>query len=143
MTLPMLRKLKFNLFKVFNHVVIYLAKILIRKFRLEVAITNDTTSKIDGVGAQLQRLLSTIALCRHIGIPFLQQDIKDVTVHPLDSFQDPLSKSVFVDKVNKLFKSIDKPFNDSTHPTVIRCSSLTSIDLIKVIFRGIISKEKF
>jgi hypothetical protein len=138
---PVIRKIQFNLFKVFNHVVIYLAKILIRVFRLELAITNDTKSKIDGVGAQLQRLVSTIGLCRHIGITFLQQDIKDVTVHPLDPFQDPLSKSIFVDKVNKLFKSIDQPFDKSRYSNVTRCSSLTSIDLIKVIVRSIISKE--
>jgi|1048.fasta_scaffold03546_5 hypothetical protein len=141
MAFLVIRKIQFNLLKVFNHVLIYLTKILIRIFRLELSITNDTKSKIDGVGAQLQRLVSTIALCRHIGISFLQQDIRDVTVHPLDPFQDSLSKSVFVDRVNTLFKSIDQSFNHSRHPTVIKCSSLTSIDLIKVIFRGIFSKE--
>jgi hypothetical protein len=141
MAFLVIRKIQFNLLKVFNHVLTYLAKLLIRIFRLELTITNDTKSKIDGVGAQLQRLVSTIALCRHIGIPFLQQDIKDVTVHPLDPFQDPLSKNIFVDKVNKLFKSIEQPFDKSRHPTVIRYTSLTSIDLIKVILKGIISKE--
>lgn len=141
MAFLVIRKIQFNLLKVFNHVLIYLAKLLIRIFRLELTITNDTKSKIDGVGAQLQRLVSTIALCRHIGIPFLQQDIRDVTVHPLDPFQDSLSKSVFVDKVNKLFKSMDQSFDHSRHSTFIKCSSLTSIDLIKVIFRGIFSKE--
>lgn len=69
-----------------------------------LVITNSTSSKKDGSGAQIQRLLATASLAERLKIPFLQSRILDVAVHPLDDFQEPDSYQKFLEKLNYLFE---------------------------------------
>ena len=68
-----------------------------------IVLANNTTLKIDGTGAQIQRLLSIYALSEELGIRFLQNPFVDISVHPLDPFQTEESKAEFVTEMNDLF----------------------------------------
>jgi len=69
-----------------------------------LVITNSASSKKDGSGAQIQRLLAAASLAERLKIPFLQSRILDVAVHPLDDFQEPDSYHKFLKKLNYLFE---------------------------------------
>jgi hypothetical protein len=81
-----------------------LARFLFSSSRCTVILSNDTTSKIDGTGAQIQRLICLHALSAELGLDFLQNLFVDVSVHPLDPFQDPLAKDAFIRQMNDLFE---------------------------------------
>lgn len=69
-----------------------------------IELSNETTSKQDGTGAQLQRLLSVASLAETMGVRFVQNEIKNVTIHPLDPFQTPEKYKEFLQRLNYLFR---------------------------------------
>ena len=71
-------------------------------------LANNTTLKIDGVGAQIQRLISIYSLSKILKIDFRQNSFIDISVHALDPFQDLESKASFIGQMNRLFQ-IDIP----------------------------------
>lgn len=127
--------------KYYNHALIQVIKKLIKLSGIEIALMNNTVAKIDGVGAQLQRLITLVALCAYLKIPFVQQEFRDVSVHPLDPFQDPNSKTTFLNKVNTVFKFNGNTVEDRDIFNVIEIPHLTSFQLLKVILKGILLKK--
>ena len=69
-----------------------------------IELSNETASKQDGTGAQVQRLLSIASLAETIGVRFVQNEIENVTIHPLDPFQTPEKYKEFMYRLNHLFK---------------------------------------
>jgi hypothetical protein len=106
----------------------------------KLVITNSTSSKKDGTGAQIQRLLATASLAERLKIPFLQSKILDVAIHPLDGFQDHDSYTNFIEKLNYLFKitSIDKELDIDG---ITRVKNLDLIQLIKIAMRSHKTKQ--
>lgn len=125
----------------FNHALIKVIKKLIKISGIEIALMNNTVAKIDGVGAQLQRLIALVALCNYIKMPFVQQEFSDVSVHPLDPFQDPKSKTIFLNKVNFLFKFNGNTVENKDIFNVIDIPHLSSVQLLKVILKAILLKK--
>jgi hypothetical protein len=94
------------LLKSLNQYYVKTALIIIKYIPKNIYISNDTLTKIDGLGAQIQRLISSYALSSYCRIKFFQSDITSVTVHPLDPYQNLRSQNLFVKKVNKSLKIV-------------------------------------
>jgi hypothetical protein len=108
------RKLRKLLYFSGTRVLLLVTRGVLRFSRTRLVLSNDTYSKVDGTGAQIQRLLSLYSLSREIKIDFLRQPFVDVSVHPLDPFQDDRSKAAFVAQMNHLFELVeDSPISDS------------------------------
>jgi len=75
--------------------------ILILKPNMQLAY--DNRNPIDGTGAQLQRILGIYCLSKFLKLDYVHKDIKDVSTHALDPFQDDSSRREFVLRVNKIF----------------------------------------
>lgn len=92
--------------KSFNQFYVKTALVIVRFTPKNIFISNDTLTKIDGLGAQIQRLISIYVLSSYCRIKFFQSEITSVTVHPLDPYQNHRSRNRFVKKVNKSFKIV-------------------------------------
>jgi hypothetical protein len=136
------KKINFVFLKICARTVIVLVRIILIVSPIKIAIMNDTCSKIDGVGAQLQRLMSVVALCNYLKIPFIQQDFIDVSVHPLDPFQNSIGKSHFINKINTLFNFNGDTIKDIENFEVIEISDLSPIKFLKVTLIGATQKKK-
>jgi hypothetical protein len=136
-----LKKIKLFISKVAIRTFIQIVKFLINHSGVNIALTNDVGSKIDGIGAQLQRLLSIVALCDYIEIPFFREEFVDVSVHPLDSFQDSISKRNFINKVNFLFQ-YNANFVDLPKTLVtVEVPNLNIYNLFKITLFGIFRQK--
>ena len=94
------------LLKSFNQFYVKTALIIVKYIPKNIYISNDTLTKIDGLGAQIQRLFSIYVLSSYCRIKIFQSEITSVTVHPLDPYQNLRSRNRFVKKVNKSFKIV-------------------------------------
>jgi hypothetical protein len=81
-------------------------------------VSNNVTSQKDGTGAQIQRMLAVASLANVINVPFVQNDIVDVAVHPLDPFQNSHSYQSYLRKLNKIFELQNR--STSTHNAQIK-----------------------
>ncbi len=116
-----------------------LIQLLVKFSRSKFLLTNDTTSKIDGTGAQIQRLVSVVALSRKLKIGFNQNPFQDISVHPLDPFQDSESKKRFIEQMNYLFACESLQVSGSFQRTQYKTLSVWI--LLKISFRGLFIRE--
>lgn len=123
------------------HLSIFAVKVIVKSPRCHIALSNDTKSKIDGTGAQIQRMISIIALSRFIKVPFHQNLFVDVSVHPLDPFQDSVSKNVFIKQMNDLFTLRSLPMQRASK--VLHFPTLTGWKLLRTAIQSFLSKDVF
>jgi hypothetical protein len=72
--------------------------------RSRIFFTYDSQSKLDGVGAQLQRLFSIYSLSQFLGVSYVHTAIENIAVHPLDNHKSDLEYSVFLERLNLEFE---------------------------------------
>ena len=100
-------------------------------FFSRLVLSNDTSSKKDGTGAQIQRLLATASLAKRLNVPFAQSRILDVAVHPLDGLNDAKLYAKFLDKLNNLFEIQDEQ-EEHEIDEVVRVKNLELNQLIRI-----------
>lgn len=132
---------RFSLLNFSAHFFMRAAKSIRLYFGVKLALTNDTNSKIDGIGAQLQRMVSIIALCNYLGVPFFKEDFVDVSVHPLDPFQNTTSKIEFIKRVNDIFQYKSSSTFVAEKCIEIEAPSLNVYSLLRIIVLGAIKKK--
>ena len=96
-----------------------------------LVLSNDTSSKKDGTGAQIQRLLATASLADRLKVPFAQSRILDVAIHPLDGLNDAELYANFLDKLNYLFE-IQVEQKDYEIDEIVRVKNLELNQLIRI-----------
>lgn len=69
----------------------------------KIALTYLNTSKADGVGAQIQRILAIRSLSASLHLGYLHTEINSLAIHPLDSYQNNEEMEVFLLKLNHEF----------------------------------------
>jgi hypothetical protein len=134
-------KIKLTISRLLVHFLIQITKLIINYTGIKLSITNNTNSKIDGIGAQLQRLLSIVAFCDYANISFVQEKFMDVSVHPLDPFQNSISKINFINKINFLFKYKGKFKALDKNCIEIAVPSLNAFSLLKITLLCIIRNK--
>lgn len=103
------RVFRFSEFVLKGFVIIAVRK-LTYKSNASLTLTFDSTRSLDGTGAQLQRRISVYALANYFGLMYVNSEIKQVSVHPLDPFQ---SDELYKEYLNELNEFI--VFKDSVY----------------------------
>jgi hypothetical protein len=104
----------------------------------KVILTYLNTSKADGVGAQLQRILAIRSLSSSLNLGYLHTEVASLAIHPLDPYQDEAEMAAFLNKFNHEFwmeSSKDLPLGEF-------CESETRVLSFAFLFSRII-KSKF
>jgi hypothetical protein len=104
-------------------------------------LSNDVWSQKDGTGAQIQRMLAVAALSKALHIPFAQNEIIDIAVHPLDPFQDSDSYRAFLQKLNEQFK-VQDAVKVGPNTRIVRIRELRFVALVKIAIRSSFYREK-
>lgn len=113
-------------------------RILLLFARPDFVLSNNTIRKIDGVGAQIQRLLGVYSLSKNLRIEFTQNPFLDISVHPLDPYQTQDQKIEFIQQLNHLFK-----LNHSSGchgAKVIEIGALTPWKLLSIVIVNFLGK---
>ncbi len=107
-------------------------KPLIVRFGTRISVTYDAASIKDGSGAQIHRIFSIRALAERYSFGFIHEPIKQITVHPFDSFQSNNKMKIYIDELNYMFGFESTVGKEGRHDIFL--SSLTFKSLIKIIF---------
>ena len=70
----------------------------------KIGLTYLNSSKSDGVGAQIQRILAIRSLSNSLNLGYLHTEIDSLAIHPLDSYQNIDEMKVFLLKLNHEFR---------------------------------------
>lgn len=70
----------------------------------KIILTYLNTSKADGIGAQIQRILAIRSLSNSLHLGYLHTEIDSLAIHPLDSYQSIDEMKVFLLKLNHEFR---------------------------------------
>ena len=81
-----------------------LLKLLCNLLKPNIVLTYLNTSKMDGVGAQIQRILAIRSLAKSLNLGYLHTEINSLAIHPLDSYQNLDEMKVFLHKLNHEFR---------------------------------------
>lgn len=96
----------------------------------KIYLKYNSNYSFDGLGAQLQRILTTKALCKKYRFNFLNSSISNIQIHPLDGITTPKDYNIFIKKINSKFDLFDE---DLSTRFSIETNSLTIRALIKSI----------
>jgi len=81
-----------------------LLKLFCNLLKPNIVLTYLNTSKMDGVGAQLQRILAIRSLAKSLNLGYLHTEIDSVAIHPLDSYQNINEMKAFLHRLNHEFR---------------------------------------
>lgn len=95
-----------------------------------ISVSLNSSLSVDGTGAQLQRQAAIIAFAEYFGFGYVQSDIKQVSVHPLDPFQSPAEYREYLVRLNRFLK-IRSKIDLSPNSQNITLLSLTFSRLIR------------
>lgn len=90
----------------------------------------------DGVGAQVQRIISIAGLAKFINAGYLHREILDITTHPMDPFQDAESRNKFISNLNSCVKA---KRNSTINYQVTKRTEITRLDILTLLLFGIVS----
>ena len=80
-----------------------LLRLFLLFFGKGLVLTYDPSLKIDGTGAQLQRIFGLYALSKRFNIGFVNTRLRSVAVHPLDSFQSDFEVQDYLNSLARIF----------------------------------------
>lgn len=107
---------------------------IIRVTKPKIALTYDSKSKPDGVGAQIQRVLAIKSLSNNLGISYIHTPILSVAIHPLDPYQTGREMKMFLERLNWTFNIESTPGIDELTSIKFAVQRLTFLNLTKAIF---------
>ena len=107
----------------------YLLTPILRMLTRNLVFSNDVSSKQDGVGAQIQRMLAVASLAHYLRIPFQQSEIKEIAIHPLDPYQSEKEYLLFLTRLNHLVQ-IDGKCNFNIYRSINHISEISMTNLI-------------
>ena len=108
----------------------------------KIALTYWNTSKADGVGAQIQRILAIRSLASSLHLGYLHTEIKSLAIHPLDSYQNDNEMEVFLLKLNHEFWMQDSNYGFVKNLRELQTHTLTFSFLFLSIFKAVFSKKQ-
>ncbi len=108
----------------------------------KVALTYWNTSKADGVGAQIQRILAIRSLSSSLHLGYLHTQIKSLAIHPLDSYQNDDEMEVFLLKLNHEFWMHNSEEGLGENQREIHTHTLTFSFLFSKIIKSKFSKRQ-
>jgi hypothetical protein len=107
----------------------------------KIYFTYDSDLIEDGLGAQLQRQFSILALANYLNVNFISQPIKQIAIHPLDAFKTPEEMKFLLVTINKLFM-FEKP-NFPARLEVLHVKKLDLKIILKVFLKVLLFKKEY
>lgn len=107
-------------------------KIILKYARGNLFLEYDADRVEDGLGAQLQRQLSISSLANFLRIGFIPRPLRQIAIHPLDSFQTVDEMKAKLTVINKLFM-----FDSVTKREPICTKILSQLNLVNLLVAGI------
>lgn len=108
----------------------------------KIALTYWNTSKADGVGAQIQRILAIRSLSANLRLGYLHTEIKSLAIHPLDSYQNDDEMKDFLLKLNREFWMQDTEESCVENLRELQTNTLTFSFIFSCILQGVFSKKQ-
>jgi len=139
----LLRPVKLEIGRFYGALQFKFLKLSCRLLKPKIALTYWNTSKTDGVGAQIQRVLAIRSLSSSLHLGYLHTEIKSLAIHPLDSYQNDEEMEVFLLKLNHEFwmKNSEKSFAKNLRE--IEINTLTFSFLFSCVLKSVFSKWQF
>lgn len=100
-----------------------------RRINPPIFITFDSSISVDGTGAQLQRKATVMAVAKYFGFTYVPSQIRQVSIHPLDSFQSESDYKSFLNRINQFLK-MDSNMDLNVNAPEVKLNSLTFSRLI-------------
>lgn len=110
-----------------------LCLVVIRITKPKIALTYDSLSKPDGVGAQLQRVLAIRSLSNNLRLSYFHTPISSVAIHPLDPYQTDKQMKAFLGRLNWTFNMESTQDVDEIDRITLQVLTLTFYNLAKAI----------
>lgn len=107
----------------------------------QIFLAYDNEVKMDGIGAQVQRILAFRSLSHNLHLGYVHSGIKSVAVHPLDPYQTPEKLKAFLIKLNAIFFINNSFQGDFAPDRTIRIKELTFTKLLKNIFVSVLFRK--
>ena len=130
--------------KIVNHIqkLFYLTfiSVIIRPLKASVFLTYENSGKLDGTGAQVQRLIATYGVAKFLGFKHLYSGIKEIAIHPLDPFQTLAEMQKFTEHTNWVFELPSDLI--PSNPIEIKGASLNFKMIIKALYFSIVKKDQ-
>lgn len=102
----LLKRILKEVYSSLKRLVIPLIIIFLKLVKPNIVFVYDASKVEDGIGAQLHRILSMSLVSFLFQFRMMQPRIQNITIHPLDPIQDPLSLQAYLKTWNKrLFSS--------------------------------------
>lgn len=108
-----------------------------------ITLTYDAAAGTDGTGAQLQRVFALYAACKMLHLPYLHSELQNLTITPLDPFQDEIALKSYLIRVNKEFKLPSSVGEEIDFDEVYKIKILNYRVLIKYYMRAFMLREKY
>lgn len=115
--------------------------VAIRILRPKLILTYDNSTKPDGVGAQIQRVLAIRSLTHNLGLGYLHTGIDSVAVHPLDPYQSQAELDDFLKELNFVFDIESTVSLDSSVAKESKVRSLTFTALLVNVMNSFVQKK--
>lgn len=134
----------FSILHVIRLIKLKVSKILFRSkiFSDNVVLGYAPGNRIDGLGAQLQRVLAINALADFWRLRVIHPVISQIAVHPLDQLNDENSYNTFLDEVNRIIgtETVDSKFLNTYKS--FYAEDLKFRHISKLLFNTIIFRRK-
>lgn len=108
-----------------------------------INLTYDAAAGTDGTGAQLQRVFALYAASKMLHLPYLHSELQNLTITPLDPFQDESALKSYLIRVNEEFKLPSSNDEEIDFDEVYRIRFLNYRVLIKYYIRAFVLREKY
>lgn len=94
-----------------------------------LVLTYNASKKVDGTGAQLQRIFAIYALAKRYRMGFKYSKLSSVAVHPLDEINSAQELEAYLVRLNSLF-ILPESEVESLESLDVYCDNLKFIDLV-------------
>jgi len=105
---------------------------------MQLTLGYNNNFSIDGTGAQLQRIIGIACLAEFLGVKYVNNGIKNITIHPLDPFQKETEKNYYLENINSVFVPANAVTAVNNENTLI----VSKLSISKLLILIVISKMK-
>lgn len=120
--------------KFFTLYILWLSRFLLKFSRGSLTLGFNNYAAIDGTGAQIQRLMSVRALAIYLNCGYQHFPIINVSVHPLDPFQNPSEVDEYLRELNRAF-NFETNVEFKVYGKEYNFKSIRPLELLRIVLR--------
>lgn len=114
--------------------ILWVSRFLLKFSRGSLTLGFNNQAAIDGTGAQIQRLMSVRALAVYLNCGYQHFPIVNVSVHPLDPFQNPRELDEYMRELNRAF-NFETNVEFKVYSKEYNFKSIRPLELLRIVVR--------